>query len=91
MNNYNGLSVVCAQRRSREIRNPQQRHPAPLTPVSGIGDRCALSAAVYSCDCELYFDLISARRKMPDLKQLRRPIDEAFVDIKLVPVTQDNH
>jgi len=88
LNNYNGLSVVCAQRRSREIRNPQQRHPAPLTPVSGIG---ALSAAVYSCDCELYFGLISARRKMPDLKQLRRPIDEALVDIKLVPVTQDNH
>jgi len=61
----------------------------PAVPRSGYHPTGVLSVTVYSSDCELYFGLISARRTMPDLQQLHRHIEEAFVELTLVSMTKD--
>lgn len=53
-----------------------------MYPVSGIAPMTALNVTVYSYAGELYFGLISARRTIPHLEQLRLAVEEAFAELK---------
>jgi diacylglycerol O-acyltransferase len=51
-------------------------------PISGIAPMNALNVTVYSYDGELYFGLVSGRRALPHLHDLKLCIDEIYEEFK---------